>query len=311
MLTERVSLGIFPEVRMQIYRSLDEVKEAGTIVPDSIINADCLEAMKLIADKSVDAIICDLPYGITACKWDTVIPFEPLWEQYKRIIKPNGAIALFGSQPFTSALVMSNPKWFKCEWIWEKEKGSNFATIKYQPFKAHENILVFGNGRVNYYPIRESRSLLSLAKDSAGTSRNKALRAQEGKSADLTGIKNISITIKADGQRPPFSYQRFSTEDRYNKNIHHPTRKPVKLIEYLIKTYSIEGELILDNTAGSGTLAIAAINTNRRYICIEKDPDYFEVMRNRIENHDPNALAIPKKTRKPRAITEGQLALFC
>ena len=295
---------------MQIYRSLDEVKEAGTIAPDSIVNADCLEAMKFIPDKSIDAIITDLPYGVTACKWDTVIPFDLLWEQYKRIIKPNGAIALFGSQPFTSALVMSNPKWFKYEWIWEKNYGSNFASVKHQPFKAHENILIFGNGKVKYYPIREKRSLLSLVKDPAGTSRKKGLKAREGKSSDTNGIKNISIDIKADGQRPPFSYQKFSTEDRYNKDIHHPTRKPALLIEYLLKTYSLEGELILDNTSGSGTLAIAAVNTNRRYICIEKDPEYFQVSCDRVSSHDPNALATPKKAKKPRTIIEGQLVLF-
>lgn len=128
---------------MQIYRSLDEVVERGSIAPDSIINADCLESMKFIPEKSIDCIICDLPYGVTALKWDTVIPFEPLWEQYKRIIKPNGAIVLFGSQPFTSALVMSNPKWFKYEWIWEKDKGTGFAFSNKQPLRKHESILVF------------------------------------------------------------------------------------------------------------------------------------------------------------------------
>ena len=137
---------------MQIYRSLDQVKEAGAIAPDSIVNADCLEAMKLIPDKSIDCIICDLPYGVTALKWDIVIPFDLLWEQYKRIIKPNGAIVLFGSQPFTSALVMSNPKWFKYEWIWEKDNASNPALAKIQPLKYHENILIFCDGKTIYNP---------------------------------------------------------------------------------------------------------------------------------------------------------------
>jgi site-specific DNA-methyltransferase (adenine-specific) len=273
------------------------------IAPNSIINGDCLEVMKDIADRSIDCIIADLPYGITACKWDLVIPFDKLWEQYKRIIKPNGAIALFGSQPFTSALVMSNPKWFKYEWIWEKNKGSNFASIKYQPIKAHENVLIFGSGRVNYYPIRENRSPLSLKRDPIGNQRTKKPKLSAIKSSPLNGIFKIDYTYSIDGTRNPFSYQRFSLDYSFD----HPTQKPVALIEYLIKTYTQEGELILDNTAGSGTLAIAAINTNRQYICIEKDPHYFEVMRNRIANHDPFA---PVKTKKPKAAPKGQLTLF-
>jgi site-specific DNA-methyltransferase (adenine-specific) len=274
------------------------------IAPNSIINGDCLEVMKDIDDHSIDCIICDLPYGITACKWDLVIPFDRLWEQYKRIIKPNGAICLFGSQPFTSALVMSNPKWFKYEWIWEKNYGSNFASVKYQPFKAHENIVIFGNGRVNYYPTKERCADSSLKRDKLGSKRFKNDYTEAVKH---TGMKSSSRTIIQDGKRYPFSYQRFNRDDLLNKEISHPTRKPVALIEYLIKTYTQEGELILDNTAGSGTLAIAAINTNRNYICIEKDPHYFEVMRNRIENHDPFA---PVKTKKPKAAPKGQLTLF-
>jgi site-specific DNA-methyltransferase (adenine-specific) len=273
------------------------------IAPNSIINGDCLEVMKDIADKSIDCIIADLPFGITACHWDLVIPFDLLWEQYKRIIKPNGAIALFGSQPFTSALVTSNPKWFKYEWIWEKNHGSNFASVKYQPFKAHENILIFGAGRVNYYPVRERCADSSLKRDKLGAKRFK----NQNTTDRITGIKKQGQNFVQDGKRYPYSYQRFSKEGWYDKDINHPTRKPVALIEYLIKTYTLEGELILDNTAGSGTLAIAAINTNRQYICIEKDPHYFEVMRNRIANHDPFA---PVKTKKPKAAPKGQLTLF-
>ena len=274
------------------------------IAPNSIINGDCLEVMQDIEDRSIDCIIADLPYGITACKWDVVIPFDLLWEQYKRIIKPNGAIALFGSQPFTSALVMSNPKWFKYEWIWLKNKGSNFAAIKYQPIKAHESVLIFGAGRVNYYPIRESRTELSLKRDPANL--NGVARIVIPKKAmpsAINGIKKIPSTHSLDGTRNPFSYQKINV----NYDFSHPTQKPVALIEYLIKTYTQEGEIILDNTAGSGTLAIGCINTNRQYICIEKDEHYFEVMRNRIENHDPFA---PVKTKKPPKAPKGQLALF-
>ena len=276
----------------------------GAIGPDSMVNADCLEAMKLIPDKSIDCIICDLPYGITACKWDVVIPFDRLWEQYKRIIKPNGAICLFGSQPFTSALVMSNPKWFKYEWIWLKNKGSNFGSIKYQPIKAHESVLIFGAGKIDYYPIRESRSELSLKRNPIGKSKTVFPRLSAVEPSSLNGIKNTDYTYSSDGTRNPFSYQRF----KVNYDFLHPTQKPVKLIEYLAKTYTIEGELILDNTSGSGTTAIAAINTNRRYICIEKDEHYFKVSCDRVATHNPNAPIVkPKKT---KAVPKGQLALF-
>ena len=282
---------------MQIYNSLDEVVERGTIAPDSIINADCLEAMKFIPDKSVDCIICDLPYSITNCHWDKLIPFEPLWEQYKRIIKPNGAIVLFGSQPFTSALVMSNPKWFKYEWIWEKNRNSNPLLAKIQPLRCHENILIFSDRKINYSPILRWEGIVD---------RRKTFTVFEHKNGSTLPVRKTRK--KDDGYRLLKSVLKFSNADTTNSI--HPTQKPVPLIEYLIKTYTLENEIIVDNTAGSGTLAIACINTNRRYICIEKDPGYFDVMRNRIENHDPNALATPKKARKPRAITEGQLALF-
>ena len=285
---------------MQIYNSLDEVVEAGTIAPDSIVNADCLEAMKFIPDKSIDCIICDLPYGVTALKWDVVIPFDLLWEQYKRIIKPNGAIVLFGSQPFTSALVMSNPKWFKYEWIWEKDSMSNPALAKIQPLKYHENILIFCKGKTVYKPQMWD----------AGFTSNQPSKTSYLGSSGFKFVKSRREQ-KTSTFRYPKSIVKFNKlKHNSGRGIEHPTQKPVSLIEYLAKTYTLENELILDNTAGSGTLAIAAINTNRRYICIEKDPDYFEVMRDRIENHDPKALATPKKTRKPRAIPEGQLALF-
>ena len=277
---------------MQIYRSLDEVKEAGAIAPDSIVNADCLEAMKLIEDKSVDAIICDLPYGLTSCTWDSAIPFDLLWEQYKRIIKPNGAIVLFGSQPFTSALVMSNPKWFKYEWIWGKRKGGNIMHLKEQPYRVHENVLVFSQYIHNYHPIMTPQ-------------KERVSRVySDGKANGINGYRDARIY----NEKNPKTILDISNASQKDRS--HPTQKPVPLIEYLLKTYSLEGELILDNTSGSGTLAIAAINTNRRYILIEKDPEYFQISCDRVSNHDPNALAMPKKAKKPRAITESQLALF-
>ena len=272
------------------------------IKPNSIINGDCLDVMKFIPDKSIDSIICDLPYGITACKWDTVIPFEPLWEQYKRIIKPNGAICLFGSQPFTSALVMSNPKWFKYEWIWEKSNAGDCMNVKNKPMKKHENISVFSGGtvankskrRMPYFPQGLVKSL------------------KKRKGNDYSKIEH-SFKCPRPSHKPYLqTLENYPTDIIKTPNDLgqvHPTQKPVALIEYLIKTYTQEGELVLDNTAGSGTLAIAAINTDRRYICIEKDEHYFEVMRDRIAKHDPNAPVKPKRT-KPKPATEGQLKLF-
>jgi site-specific DNA-methyltransferase (adenine-specific) len=263
------------------------------IEPNSIINGDCLEVMKFIPDKSIDCIICDLPYGITACKWDTVIPFEPLWEQYKRIIKLNGAIVLFGSQPFTSALVMSNPKWFKYEWIWDKKLPSGFQIAKYRPMQRHENVLIFSNGTPKYNPIMTDQK----PRKGGGFKT----------SSSSSPIKNVDGELRDYTEKYPQSILEFYKRD---KGTIHPTQKAVALIEYLIKTYTKEGELILDNTAGSGTLAIACINTDRRYICIEKDEHYFEVMRTRIANHDPHAPAKPKRTSKPKPITDGQLKLL-
>ena len=276
------------------------------IEPNSIINGDCLDVMKFIPDKSIDSIICDLPYGITACKWDTVIPFEPLWEQYKRIIKPNGAIALFGSQPFTSALVMSNSKWFKYEWIWHKSKPSGIAGVNYQPMRNHENIIVFGSSKINYYPEKEAREGFtekSITRFNSG----KNLGSYRNHRNEFQGL-GLNQLRKIEDKRYPTTIRKVASVPNRLGTLH-PTQKPVALIEYLIKTYTQEGELILDNTAGSGTLAIAAINTDRRYICIEKDEHYFEVMRDRIANHNPNAPVKPKRT-KPKPATEGQLKLF-
>jgi len=275
---------------------------------NSIIHGDCLEVMKDIPDKSIDCIIADLPYGMTVCKWDTVIPFEPLWEQYKRIIKPNSAIVLFGSQPFTSALIMSNPKWFRYEWIWEKNYGSNFACLKYMPSREHENILVFGKGKLNYYPIRIPRTESSLKREPKGTTRQFVNKAWANKKCELTNVTILRYRkpFDADGMKNPRTILKFNRNIHADKR-HHPTQKPTTLLEYLIKTYTQEGELILDNTAGSGSLAIAAINTNRRYICIEQDANYFNIMKERIANHVPNA---PAKKAKVKPVPHGQLSLF-
>ena len=232
---------------------------------NEVVCADCLEGMKLIADKSIDMILCDLPYGTTACKWDTIIPFEPLWEQYKRIIKDNGAIVLTASQPFTSALVMSNIKMFKYEWIWEKSLSGSPALCRKTPMKVHENVLVFGGK--NYNP--------QMTK---GTKRKKGISGSsiEGQKFISSGINNGEIN----DDYYPRSVQYFSNADRKNKV--HPTQKPVALFEYLIKTYTNEGDLVLDNCAGSFTTAVACNNLKRKWICMEKESNYAQIGEERL-----------------------------
>ena len=239
-----------------------------------IINADCLEFMKEIPDKSIDCIICDLPYGTTACSWDIKLPFDKLWEQYKRIRKDNTPIVLFGSQPFTTLLISSNIKEFKYEWIWQKAVGSNFAKVKYQPLKEHENICVFSQNVHTYNPQKENRNGNGLARLKNGYKSN-------GTVSEVTGIISNRMGKEYDDLKFPSSVQYFNNRDK-DRGIH-PTQKPVVLIEYLIKTYSNEGDLILDNCSGSGTLAIACHNLKRRFICIEKDCDYWKASVERLK----------------------------
>jgi site-specific DNA-methyltransferase (adenine-specific) len=234
-----------------------------------IYNEDCLEGMKRIPDKSIDMILCDLPYGTTACKWDTVIPLEPLWEQYNRIIKDNGAIVLFGSEPFSSSLRMSNLKMFKYDWIWNKKKGGNPLLSKIQPIKIYEVVSVFGKGKVNYYPIMVDRD------------KPKARGKNKGKTSETTN--NTFTKNKVYTQYYPKAIIEFSNANQRNKL--HPTQKPVELFEYLIKTYTNEGETVLDNCMGSGTTAIACINTNRNYIGFELSEEYCDIAEKRINEN--------------------------
>ena len=229
---------------------------------------DCLDLMKDIPNKSVDMILCDLPYGTTACKWDIIIPFEPLWEQYNRVIKDNGAIVLFGSEPFSSKLRMSNLKMFKYDWVWKKTVASNFALCKKQPFKKHEMISVFYKKQPTYHPQMEAGEPY-IDKRQTGK-RNASVGTDIGMSRQY--IENI-------GTRYPCSIQEINNGN--NGNVH-PTQKPVALCEYLIKTYTNENELVLDNCMGSGTTAVACINTNRNYIGFEKDTTYWEIANKRI-----------------------------
>ncbi len=236
---------------------------------NKIYNMDCLEGMKYIDDKSIDMILCDLPYGTTSCKWDTIIPFEPLWEQYERIIKDNSAIVLFGSEPFSSYLRLSNIKLYKYDWIWNKKKGGNPLLSKIQPIKIFENISVFGKGKINYYPIMVDRD------------KPKSRGKNKGTISETTN--NCFSEDKVYTQYYPKAIIEFSNANQRNKI--HPTQKPVELCEYLIKTYTHPGEIVLDNCIGSGTTAIACINTNRNYIGFEIDPDYYEAAQERIRIH--------------------------
>jgi site-specific DNA-methyltransferase (adenine-specific) len=247
-----------------------------------ILLGDCLELMKDIPDGSIDMVLCDLPYGTTACKWDTIIPFDKLWEQYERIIKPNGSIVLTASQPFTSALVMSNPKLFKYEWIWEKAVGSNFATVKYQPMKEHENILVFAKNKTKYNPQMQER------KGSGKNRSGKPYFVNSEKGGDCVGNMKRTVAGKVYNQdeRNPSSVQFFNNREA-SRGLH-PTQKPVALFEYLINTYTDKNDLVLDNCAGSGTTAIASLNTNRQFIVMEKEPDYFEKIKKRVEDFNNN-----------------------
>ena len=248
------------------------------MVDIKFIHGDCLEEMPKLADKSIDMILCDLPYGTTACKWDTVIPFEPLWTQYKRLIKDNGAIVLTASQPFTSALVMSNPKMFKYEWVWIKAKPSNFLMGKKQPMKYTENILIFYKKQPTYNPIM-------IKRDEKNKRNNKKCGYLKYEALGLNEDNKYADRLKA-GMNDyiyPRNYLYFSQNTKV-KYVH-PTQKPVALLEYLIKTYTLEGETVLDNCMGSGSTGVACINTNRNFIGIEKDDKYFEIAKKRIEEH--------------------------
>ena len=238
-----------------------------------LLQGDCIEQMKTIKSGSVDAIITDPPYGTTACKWDSVIDFELMWQQINRIIKPNGAIVLFGSQPFTSSLIMSNPKMFRYEWVWQKSRPANFMNTKYQPMKYHENILVFSVKRHNYYPIKFKGN------------KNHASKPRNGKS-NIYNIKNNKNGVDTNDMKFPKSIAEFKSTDS-TKNLH-PTQKPIALMEYLIKTYTNENETVLDFTMGSGSTGVACQNTKRNFIGIERDNKYFDIATNRIKENEYN-----------------------
>lgn len=250
--------------------------DIGPFEVNSIVCGDCLEVMPQLPDKCFDMILCDLPYGTTACKWDTIIPFKPLWEQYKRIIKDRGAIVLTASQPFTSALVMSNVKWFKYEWIWEKSKATGHALSKIRPMKSHENILVFCNGVETYNPQKVDGKPYISPYSKIGN-----VYAKKQNAAFNTGSVRYD---NINGKRFPRTNLKFKNAYYTDGNLH-PTQKPVALFEYLIKTYTNENDIVLDNCIGSGTTAIAAENLGRRWIGIELDPKYVGLANERVDRN--------------------------
>ena len=236
-----------------------------------LFHGDCLEVMKTLPDQSVDLILTDPPYGTTQCKWDSIIPFEPMWNELKRIIKNNGCIALFGSEPFSSALRMSNIKQFKYDWVWNKVRPVGVHVCKYRPMSKNENISIFGKGKITFYPQMIDRKKLRKGSKEYGRT-------------NIIGGKLGNKKIKIYTKKYPTTILEFSNAS--NKGRIHPTQKPVALLEYLIKTYTNENDIVLDFTMGSGSTGVAAKNLNREFIGIELDQEYYKLSKNRIEAKD-------------------------
>lgn len=235
-----------------------------------LYQGDCLELMKNIPDKSIDMILCDLPYGTTRNRWDIVIPFEPLWEQYKRIIKENGIIVLFGSGMFTSDLMQSNRKMWKYNLIWEKTTSTGFLNAKRMPLRSHEDIIIFYNHQPTYNPQKTYGH------------KRKVSTAQQKINCKVTeNYGKHGLTTYDSTERYPKSVLEFKTDKQ--KSSLHPTQKPVSLLEYIIKTYTNEENTVLDNCMGSGSTGVACVNTNRNFIGIELDENYFSIAKERIE----------------------------
>ena len=247
-----------------------------------LYNGDCLKVMdRLISDGVVvDAIITDPPYGTTACKWDSIIPFNEMWLRLNKLIKPNGAIVLFGSEPFSSALRMSNIKNYKYDWIWHKNSTSGFALAKKQPMRNHENILLFYKKQCTYNYIKEKRDM----SESSTNRMNYDFTSIKGINNIQNGIAKVQFIPEDKNLSYPKTVKYFKNIANNDKDRVHPTQKPVALMEYLIKTYTLENELVLDFTMGSGTTGVACKNLNRNFIGIELEEKYFTIAKDRIEN---------------------------
>lgn len=257
---------------------------------DKIYLGDCLNLMAEIPDGSIDMVLCDLPYGTTQCKWDVIIPFNPLWEQYKRVVKQGGAVVLFCNEPFTSKLVLSNIDYFREKLTWQKHKPSNIGNAKYMHLKYSEDIVCFSKGRCTYNPQMQRRTS------------ERVRQGQKGNSKQWRTNRKDSQEVSFATQSTPRDWKSFDADWKYPSNVlsfpavvsnshekvSHPTQKPVSLFEYLIKTYSNENEVVLDNCIGSGTTAIAAIRTRRHFIGIEKENNYYEIACNRVRKELSN-----------------------
>ena len=231
-------------------------------------HGDCLELMKNIPDGSADMVLCDLPYGTTRNNWDSIIPLDRLWEGYKRVIKENGAIVLFSAEPFTSLLITSNIQWFRYDLIWSKTQGSDFLNANRKPLRSHENICVFYKKQPTYNPQKTD-------------GRPYKAKSGETTSTNFGKFNGNHYTENKDGKRCPLSVLRFSGE--HNRGKQHPTQKPTDLLEWLIKTYTNDGETVVDNCMGSGSTGVACVNTSRHFIGIELDEGYFDIAKERIE----------------------------
>ena len=261
---------------MTIYENIKQLESVGQLHSNTLVNADCLEAMKYIADKSIDMVLCDLPYGqlgTTACSWDIIIPFDKLWEQYNRIIKDNGAIVLFGNEPFSSYLRISNIKYYRYDWIWNKTRAANYVLARKMPLKYSEYIHIFYKKR----PIYNAQMILGCKPYI-----KKAMERYNKDKCILKDTRRAGEISISKGERFPTNIIKFPNDN--HKSIH-PTQKPVALLEYLIKTYTNEGETVLDNCMGSGSTGVACVNLNRSFIGIEMDDKYFEIASKRINDH--------------------------
>lgn len=244
---------------------------------NKIYNEDCLEGMKRIPDGSVDCVICDLPYGTTACAWDSIIPLNELWREYKRIVKPTGAIVLTCTQPFTSVLVMSNAKKYRHQWIWAKNTVTGFVNTKKQPLRCFEDILVFGDQTPEYNPQGIIR--VNLPHRNGVSVGGATVRGDMEKSRNKGNLRTAGAAYIQEYTNYPRQILYFNSD----RDTFHPTQKPVALIQYLIRTYSNEGDTILDNCMGSGTTAIAAIREKRNFIGFELNKEYYDKACKRIE----------------------------
>lgn len=235
----------------------------------TFVNADCFDVFPFIADKSVDAIIADLPYGTTACKWDSILPLNKLWAEYKRILKDSGCIVLTATNPFAAALIMSEPKMFKYEWIWDKVSHSNPFVAKYRCLAVHEQVLVFAKGKTTYNPQMVKNNFVLNGNLPNGKHLGELfINKNKGAKRNNSEFSNPKSIIQ---------FKRAGTFGKQDVKNEHPTAKPIELMEYLIKTYTNENEIVLDNTMGSGTTGLACLKTNRQFIGIEKEKQYYDV----------------------------------